>query len=144
MRMKQRKYALDAHEKERIVAAIKGYLQGGHGDVIAAYIFGSFAGDREFRDVDIGLLFRRMPDVPVDCELRMEVELQDLLKMPTDVRILNDAPVAFAQSVLRRRLLVVDKDPNARAAFEGKVLKEYFDFVPFRNRYLKETLHAPI
>jgi hypothetical protein len=64
--------------------------------------------------------------------------------MPVDIRILNRAPISFCQNVIREGKVILDKNPDERAFFQGLILKKYFDFEPFRRRYLREVVNAPI
>jgi len=74
----------------------------------------------------------------------MECKLEKILGCPVDVRVLNYAPLSFCQNVIRQGKVVMDRNPDLRADFEGKVLKQYFDFAPFRRQYLQEVTNAPI
>jgi len=57
---------------------------------------------------------------------------------------LNGAPLSFRYQVIRQGQVILDRDSDLRAAFEGMVFKKYFDFAPFRKRYLKEIGHATV
>jgi hypothetical protein len=52
--------------------------------------------------------------------------------------------LTFVQNVIRGGKLVLDKQPNVRSDFESISLRKYFDFAPFRRRYLSEVIDAPI
>jgi len=77
-------------------------------------------------------------------ELETEGKLQSIIKCPVDVRILKQAPISFSQNVIRTGRIIIDKDPNLRADFETRILKQYFDFSPFQRRYLREVTNAPV
>jgi hypothetical protein len=64
--------------------------------------------------------------------------------LPVDVRVLNGAPLSFQYHVIKDGQVIVDHNPDIRADYEGRVLKQYFDFSRFRMRYLKEVMHAPL
>jgi hypothetical protein len=81
---------------------------------------------------------------PLDFELELENRLEKAIKYPVDVRILNRAPISFSQNVFRTGRVIIDKNPNMRADFEGRILKQYFDFSPFQQRYLQEVTNAPV
>jgi hypothetical protein len=80
----------------------------------------------------------------IELELKLEVRLAKDLNYPVDVRFLEAAPLSFQFAVVRDGRVVVDSEPNRRAAFEGIVRKKYFDFAIFRRRYLKEAAHARV
>jgi hypothetical protein len=61
-----------------------------------------------------------------------------------DVRVIDRAPLSFIQGVLRHGRLIIDRDPDFRADFTGRILKQYFDFSTFRERYLAEIENAPL
>lgn len=113
-------------------------------DLVAAYVFGSFVTADAFSDLDLGLLLSKKPSHPLLLELDLENELEKTVACPVDVRVLNGAPISFIQSVIRTGEVIVDVDPNRRADFEGLILKKYFDFAPFRARYLAEVTNAPL
>ena len=77
-------------------------------------------------------------------ELDLEGALERLVKYPVDVRVLNQAPLSFSQNVFRNGRVIIDRNPNLRADFETRILKEYFEIAPFQKRYLQEVLNAPV
>ena len=115
-----------------------------HDEIVLAYVFGSFVQSDKFSDIDLGILIKEKLDTPMDMELNLEIALEDIVHYPVDVRILNHAPISFCQNVIRHGRVVLERDANLRADFTGNILKQYFDFAPFRRRYLKEVSNAPI
>lgn len=141
--MPPKKHSLTTPERTAVSARIADRLAQSLPEMAAAYIFGSFVGQDSFGDIDIGILLSTDElDQPLAYELNIEIFLEKELELPVDVRVLNGAPLSFQQNVIRKGLLIVDKNPNRRAAFEGNVRKKYFDFSRFRRRYLKEIAHA--
>lgn len=126
------------------MSSIASRLQERHPDVVAAYIFGSFVTADAFADVDVAILLMPPPKKPLDLELAIEMELEDIVGYPVDVRLLNQAPLSFRWTVIHEGVVIVDRKPNFRADFEGITLRLYFDFKRFRARYLKEVVLAPI
>jgi len=122
-----------------------GYFASQHPEIIAAYVFGSFARQEAFGDLDVAALIAapRLAE-PLKFELALERDLEKLVRIPADVRILNEAPRSFQYTVIRQGTVLLDRDPNRRAAFEGNVIKQYLDFSRFRRRCLKEIAHAEI
>jgi hypothetical protein len=141
--MQHKKHVLPKSERAGISETIAERLSRSYPEIAAAYIFGSFAGQESFGDIDIGILLvgEELP-APLEYELSMEAALEKELRLPVDVRVLNSAPLSFQHHVIKSGLLIIDKDPNLRAAFEGRVRKQYFDFSRFRKRYLREVAHA--
>jgi predicted nucleotidyltransferase len=138
------KHRLPNEQREKLIVKISSFLSRHHKEIIIAYLFGSFVKSESFSDVDVGLIMRSEPEEPLNFELTLENQLEKIVKYPVDVRILNKAPLAFSQNVFRSGRVILDRDPNFRADFQGKILKEYFDFAPFRRRYLQEVTSAPI
>ncbi len=58
---------------------------------------------------------------------------------PVDVRVLNDAPVAFRYHATNGLPLVV-QEPERRDEFRAQTWDAYFDFLPFARQYLREVL----
>ena len=141
---KSKKYTLSSREKETIIEAIVSFFNAGVEDAAFVYLFGSFASNEEFSDIDLGIVTLDPVNKPLDFELELESTLERIIKYPVDVRILNKAPFSFIQNVIRNGKVILDRDPNRRADFESNVLKQYFDFSRFRDQYLREVLNAPV
>jgi len=142
--MKTIKHNLGTYQKERIIELISSYLNSEHEEVVVAYLFGSFVTAESFSDIDIGIIADKDLDRPLDFEFYLENKIERIAKYLTDVRLLNGAPLSFCQNVIRYGRVIIDRDPNIRADFEGKILKQYFDFSPFRRQYLNEVINAPV
>jgi predicted nucleotidyltransferase len=111
--------------------------------IIAAYLFGSVArGTAGVRsDVDVAVLFEAAPPatlegLPVDLESR----IARLVGRPTQVIVLNTAPVGLIHRVLRDGVLVLDRAPSARIRFEVRARNEFFDLQPVLARYRRRPL----
>jgi len=139
--LKTVKHRLKSPEKDLIVREISGHLMRCHEEIVTAYCHGSFLKDA-FRDIDLALLLYTALEETLFYEVSLETELDKLIPYNLDIRVLNKAPVSFCQAVVRGEV-ILDRDPNHRAEFESRVLKEYFDFASFRQRYLSEVLNAP-
>jgi len=138
------KYTLTKSEKEKIIKEISSHLFQVHAEILFVYIFGSFISMRSFSDIDVGIVTMMDLSKPLAYELELENRLEKTIKYPVDVRILNQAPISFSQNVFRTGRVIIDKNPNIRADFEGRILKQYFDFLPFQQRYLQEVKNAPV
>ncbi len=137
------KHKLAPSKKEVLINKLSSHLSG-YKQISSAYIFGSFIQPDVFSDIDIGILANGKIEPALDFELKLEIELEDLIRYPVDVRILNNAPLSFSHNVIRHGMIIIDRDQNFRADFTGYILKQYFDFAPYRKRYLMEVMHAPI
>ena len=113
--------------------------------VLFAYIFGSFASEESFNDIDVGVFISgERLNFPLRLELETERELEDTVRIPIDVRIINNAPLSFIYNVLKSGIVIVDSNKSLRADFEGLVYKKYFDFQHLRKEYLREIINAPV
>ena len=137
-------HTLSRSEKEKVIQIISSHFFQQYDEIFSVYIFGSFISERHFSDIDIGIITAMDLSKPLDFELKLENRLEKLIKYPVDVRILNRAPISFSQNVFRTGRVIIDKNPNMRADFEGRILKQYFDFSPFQQRYLQEVTNAPV
>ena len=120
--------------REALRAAITGADEG----IACAYVFGSHAhGDaRATRDVDVAILFRE-PSPATLNGLRFDLAgvLEERVRRPVDLLVLNNAPADLVHRVLRDGILLVEHDRFARIRFELKFRNEYFDLAPVRARY---------
>jgi hypothetical protein len=142
--MKTNRYHLSQDQKSTLKGKIKQVLDDHCKEADAVYLFGSFAGNARFSDIDIGLLLKEIPSDPTEYELKLEVNLERQIGYPFDIRILNTAPPGFCYDAIAAKQLLVDRDPDRRADFEGYMLKKHFDFQYYRKRYLSEVLNAPL
>ena len=135
------KHTITKQDKENITKTISSYLQI-HKEIVAAYLFGSYVTGQQFGDIDLGFLVRNEPENLLEYEFEHEIKLSEQVKFTVDVRVLNKAPVSFVQNVIRHGQIIIDSKPNIRSDFESYILRKYFDFAPFRRRYLEEVINA--
>jgi predicted nucleotidyltransferase len=134
---------VEQNEREAIIQKLSQTLEDKN-DIIFAYLFGSFNSQESFHDIDIGVFISLNEPKVLEIELELERELGDMIHMPVDVRIMNEAPLSFNYQVIKGGITIVDKNKDMRADFEGLVFKKYFDFQHLRNEYLREVASAPI
>jgi predicted nucleotidyltransferase len=137
------KHSLEDSRKVSILEDIASALNR-HEEIVVAYIFGSFIHCDAFSDIDIAVLTDKDMDHCLDFELSLEIEIEDIVNYPTDIRVINRAPLSFCQNIIRNGRVILERDEAKRSDFMGKVLKKYFEFAPFRRRYLREVANAPI
>ena len=119
-------------------------LLAGREDIAFAYLHGSFVQGEEFRDVDVAVFLgdgapRSTDDV--EYEISLSLQLEKELGLPVDVKILNNAPLAFRYHASRGTLLLT-KDESAREDFLNRTWSEYFDFLPLSRIYQEELTRA--
>jgi predicted nucleotidyltransferase len=142
--MKKKKYALSKSHKDKMVESISLYLRETMESISTAYLFGSFAVADSFSDIDLGVIIKTDRANLMLFELELESRFEKICGHPVDVRVLNRAPLSFCQNVIKYGKVILDRDPNLRADFEGYIRKRYFDFSRFRKQYLREAVNAPI
>jgi predicted nucleotidyltransferase len=113
-------------------------------EIYCVYMHGSFLTGGPFADIDLGLLLVHPPEYLLEYEFEIEIAVERQVNFPVDVRVLNNAPVSYIQNVIRNGKVILDKKPDKRSDFESYSLRKYFDFAPFRRRYLSEVINAPI
>jgi len=142
--MKNKFFSLTASEKKEITEIVKAIL-GKRSDIVFAYLHGSFITDARFRDIDVAVYLSDLPSSPLQMELELENELGSAVrKYPIDVRMLNNAPLSFRYQVIKTGLAIVVRNDDGRCDFVEATFSNYFDFAPFRKRYLKEALGSGI
>ena len=122
------------------IERLSGYFAGSPAaaDVAVAWLYGSFArGDaRADSDVDVAVLSRHPLAATFEAlPLRLEGEIERLLRRPTQVVEMNSAPADLRARVLRDGVLLVDRDPSLRIRFEVRTRNERFDLQPILREY---------
>ena len=136
---------LDGAGRKRVSKVLREALENERG-LCVAYAHGSFIERGPFRDIDVALYYHPTPEFNLlDRELDMEVALEEALieagiRIPVDVRIINQAPLSFRYGVIKDGELLLVRDDDRRVDFEVLTLSKYFDFAPFRAAYLTEVL----
>ena len=131
---------MEAHTNEvryRLREALEG-----RGEIIFAYLHGSFVEGLPFHDVDVAVYLDpalAMATDIFDYEMGLSVELTQAIRLPVDVHVLNGAPLGFQHSVLRGEVLLV-RDEDELTAFIERVGLEYMDFAHLGRLYLLEML----
>jgi len=135
---------MDKSRRKNVLENIKSVLTKKK-EIIMAYLHGSFLDD-DFRDVDLALYLDNIGNKKevIEYELGLERELECLIGLPFDVRIINNAPVTFRFNVIKNGVLLLEKDENIRSEFEFITITEYHDFNYIREMYLREGLGLEI
>jgi hypothetical protein len=142
--MDNRYFEIADHEKESIIENLRFCLKN-RSDVIFAYMHGSFIVEDRFKDIDIAVYLDPLPPSPLEAELELEAQLNNIVKRyPVDIRILNRASLSFRYNVIKNGQPIVIKNDNIRSDFVETTLSYYFDFSPFLKEYLKEALGSGI
>lgn len=127
-------------ERERLIRAIKDRLLQ-EPDIVFAYLHGSFLTEESFRDIDVGILSGVAKDLSLESDLSFE--LSTALGYEIDVRVINDAPVAFQMAALRNGRLLLSRNDDARTDFIENVGRRYREYAHFRNVFMEAVGAEP-
>jgi len=109
-----------------------------------AYLHGSFAEGRPFRDVDVAVFVdeKAIPKASaLDFEMSTSMKLEKEVKLPIDLKIINYAPLGF-QYYSTAGPLIMCKEDDLRVDFLTRIRSLYFDFKPSSERFLLEMIYA--
>jgi len=111
-------------------------------DVLAAYLFGSYArGDaRPDSDVDLAVLLSTTDEME-RFERRLELigaVGEALGRRSADVVVLNDVPPLLTHQVLTHGRLIAERDRMARVEFEVRAGKIYADLQPMYDYFNRD------
>jgi uncharacterized protein len=132
---------MSLNERERLVQQLKPILCS-RPELVFAYLHGTFLEGEPFRDVDLAVYVTWLPERKLtfrQYELDLSVELTLQIRVPVDVRVLNDAPMGFRYHVFKGRLLLA-KDSELLDDVRARTWDDYFDFAPFARRYFSEAI----
>lgn len=132
---------IPAAQRDRMIERLIRLLEG-RPEIVLAVLHGSFPTDGPFRDIDLALyldLAEIRRESLRDYELEQGVRWSAELGMPIDVRVLNDAPLAFRYHALKGTVLL-ERDDEFVDEFRARTWDEYCDFAPFAKRYLREAI----
>lgn len=112
---------------------LKAYFIEKH-DVLLVFLFGSSAGKRmtSFSDIDIGLLFKKLPDI--HKLNNMQDELRGMLKRDIDLIVLNEASPIIRMQIIKTGTLALQRDGSDFSKFYGDTVKQYDDLKIIRKK----------
>ena len=112
-------------------------------EIIVSYLYGSVLYSEFYEDIDIGLLITHNFKPKLMYEAKMTRKLEKKLRdtfgnfKPVDVRILNNKPLRFLFSILKKSKIIYSSNDFERVQFEAKIMKEYLDIKPHFEIYDK-------
>lgn len=135
-----KKHKISDSGKEKILGKIIDTLMD-EDSIIFSYLHGSFL-DNHFRDIDLAIYVQTTLNKKeaLKLELKLERELEEKIKLPIDVRILNYSPLSFRYNIIKDGKLILSRNENLRCDFASLSIREYLDFNFYRKRYMKEVL----
>ena len=118
-------------DKQEVMGEI-GKIVSGFDYVIAAYVFGSYAHNDDFNDIDVALLISKElnPYTRFKFEMQVARELERQIKprFEFDVKVLNHSPIEFQYEVLKGGKAVFLRDIAENVEYESKTISNYLDF----------------
>lgn len=104
-------------------------------EVIAAYLYGSLASGDTGHDLDVGVFVRGDVDF-LRLGTLLEMHLFGVgIKVPVDLRTLNDAPIWVQYKVIKEGIRVHESSHDEVAELEARIVLEYLDFKPMLEAY---------
>jgi uncharacterized protein len=135
---KNKAFMLSDEEKRELIERLAEYMESRQ-EISFAYIFGSFIDDIPFHDIDMGVYVSEINiESATDYALDLELFLNNALRIPTEVKVLNYAPVSFLYHVIRGRL-IFERDEDMRASFMENTIRVYLDIKHLIHRSTKEA-----
>lgn len=106
-------------------------------DVVALYLYGSYAEGRQRpdSDLDLAILCRKPIDTTSLYETRMALAQE--LEMDVDCVDLQNIPLTLAAQVLESGILILDQDLSYRGKIETALMSRYANL----NEERKEIIH---
>jgi hypothetical protein len=130
---------MSEEDKERLTQRLKDRLISRE-EILFAYMLGSFAEGRGFRDLDVAVWAEEVcEEGSWDYEAELSVDLTRKLGFPVDVKLLNFAPLGFKFNATRGKLLL-SRDEELRLRFVEETWIDYMDFSWLSRYMLKESL----
>lgn len=108
-------------------------------DVVAAYLFGSFARGEEHKhsDVDVAVFFRDY-DIHKLLELGRKIQEEAAVDREVDVRALNRSGTPFSFRVISEGEILYEENASDRADIEQMIERRYHDMKPYFEDYRRE------
>ncbi|MDH7512335.1 MAG: nucleotidyltransferase domain-containing protein [Clostridiales bacterium] len=111
------------------------------GEIVFAYIHGSFLSLPDFRDVDLALYVNPATvssQEAFDYAFRLSADLSHLTSRDIDVQIMNYAPLGFRHSVFKNGRFLFSRDDSLRADLIEQTVLEYVAFYELSLQYMRD------
>ncbi len=136
--MKQKTFILNREEREELIKRLEKGLRNRE-EIAFAYLYGSFAEDLSFHDIDVGIyLLEIEQEESTSYGIALSQTLSNEVKLPVDVRVLNFAPVLFVYHVIRG-VLIFDRNEELRVHVVEETVRKYLDLKPMIHKGIKEA-----
>ena len=136
-----RLYRAAADERERAMRVLAAALET-EPDVEFAWLHGSFLAGGAFHDVDVGVHLTGADGRRPRRSVELALSLGHAVRFPVDVRVLNDAPVAFLFHVFCAGRPLICRADERMADLMERTAREYLDAEPLLRRATVEAFGA--
>jgi len=135
------KQAIDIpqNQREKIVERLSQILRP-HDEIYFSYVFGSFVENIPFKDIDIAVYYAPELYDKLDVlkyEQTLADEISSDVKIPVDIRIINNAPLGFMYAVTCGRVLT-SRNEEFRCDLVERIWIEYLDYQPKAAEFLHD------
>jgi predicted nucleotidyltransferase len=124
-------------EIEEIKARVADYCAG-KPEIVACYLFGSYAGGRQRQGSDVDVAFLLEASVSrsqyFDSKLDYHNGLARLLRLDIHPVIMNDAGEVLLEQIFSKGITVFTRDPQELSRFRAIRFSMIAEFAPYRNR----------
>ncbi len=129
------------HHKNEIYSFLKNKLYI-YEEIEFAIVHGSFLDTKNYNDIDIALYVNDTINNYIDYELNLETKVTLLKVLPCaiDIKILNEAPLAFKYNAIKNPEILFHRDKNNYCEFREITIRDYLDFSYCIKNYLR-TAH---
>ena len=135
---------VDSRSRDRVLERLARVL-GKDPRVDFAFLYGSFAEDRPFHDVDVGVYMQsdRGDGAPVadHAMTALEEQLGAAAGYPVDLVVLNGRPATFLFHVYRGRVILARNEARLTSELE-QTMRTYFDIAPLLRHAAREAFGA--
>lgn len=110
--------------------------------ILFSFLHGSFLEGAQFNDIDIAVYIDERKihkGDALDYEFRLSAKLEETVKLPVDVKIINYAPLGFQYHATAGKLLTC-KDNEVMADKVAEIRIFYLDFKPTSEKLTMEML----
>jgi hypothetical protein len=136
--MKQKAFRLMQQQRQQLMKRLEELLRGRE-EIVFAYLYGSFAEDLPFHDIDVGIYIENLKEEEATpYSLTLAKILSKSLQTPVDVRILNFAPVLFLYHVIRG-ILIFERKEEIHSRFMERIIQRYLDLKPLIQKGTQEA-----
>jgi len=128
--------------KEEVIKKIEGFLKS-RGEIVFAYLFGSFAEEEIFNDLDVGIYVDENSNLArgIFYEIELSNELEEIIRIPVDIIVLNKASHLMVHRA-SKGVLIKNEDDNVRADIITKHWRIYWDFQSKIQEHVLEMKHG--